>query len=131
MTGDEQEPKPVVWIGSSLKDLKAFPDEVKDEVGFALFEAQCGRQPSSAKPLKGFHGASVLEIKDDFQTDTYRLVYTVKFEGVIYVLHAFQKKSKRGIATSQADIDLIKERLKVAKKHHEQRKEAPDGQEQR
>jgi phage-related protein len=81
-------------------------------------EAQCGLKPLSAKPLKGFGGASVVEIVSDYQTDTYRAVYTVRFSERIYVLHAFQKKSKKGIATSQADIELIKRRLKQAEVLH-------------
>lgn len=81
--------KPLIWVGSSLRDLRAFPDAVKDEMGYALFEAQRGLKPLSARPLKGFGGASVLEIVSDYQTDTYRAVYTVKFGERVYVLHAF------------------------------------------
>lgn len=87
-------------------------------MGFALYEAQCGLKPLVGKPLKGFGGASVLEIVSDYQTDTYRAVYTVRFGERVYVLHAFQKKSKKGIATSQADIELIKRRLKQAEALH-------------
>lgn len=108
----------LIWVGSSLKDLRAFPEVVKDEMGYALFETQCGLKPFSAKPLKGFGGASVLEIVSDYQTDTYRAVYTVKFGDRIYVLHAFQKRSKKGIATPQSEIELIKARLKLAEKLH-------------
>ena len=111
--------KPLVWVSSSLKDLREFPEEVKDEMGFALYEAQCGLKPLAAKPLKGFGGASVLEIVSDYQTDTYRAVYTVRFGELVYVLHALQKKSKKGIATSQFDIELIKRRLKRAEALHE------------
>jgi phage-related protein len=96
---DDSTLKPLVWIGSSLKDLRKFPEEVKDAFGYALYEAQCGLKPLAAKPLSGFGGAGVLEFIEDFQTDTYRAVYTVRFEGVVYVLHAFQKKSKKGIKT--------------------------------
>ena len=110
--------KPLIWVGSSLKDLKAFPEVVKDEMGYALFEAQCGLKPIAAKPLKGFGGASVLEIVSDYQADTFRAVYTVKFGERVYVLHAFQKKSKQGIATPQAEIELIKRRLKQAEELH-------------
>lgn len=110
--------KLLVWVGSSLKDLREFPEAVKDEMGFALYEAQCGLKPLDAKPLKGFGGASVLEIVSDYQKDTYRAVYTVRFNERIYVLHAFQKKSKKGIATSQSDIELIKRRLKQAEELH-------------
>ena len=110
--------KPVVWIGSSLEDLKEFPEEVRGEVGYALYLAQTGSRHPNAKPLKGFGGARVLEIVEDHDGDTYRAVYTVKLAGIVYVLHAFQKKSKQGIATPKQDIDLIKERLKRAQEHH-------------
>ena len=110
--------KSLVWVGSSLKDLREFPEAVKDEMGFALYEAQCGLKPLDAKPLKGFGGANVLELVSDYQTDTYRAVYTVRFGERVYVLHAFQKKSKKGIATSQSDIELIKRRLKQAEDLH-------------
>lgn len=110
--------KPLFWIGASLKDLRRFPNEVKDEIGHALQEAQFGFKPLQAKPLRGYGGAAVLEIVEDCQTDTYRAVYTVRFAGVVYVLHAFQKKSKRGSATPQADLDLIKQRLLQAQAHY-------------
>jgi Phage-related protein len=113
--------KGIVWIGSSLKDLKSFPAQVKDVIGYGLYQAQLGRKAPSAKPLAGFGGASVLEIIDDYLTDTYRAVYTVKFQKAVYVLHAFQKKSKKGIATPKPDIDLIKKRLKVAEEDYKTR----------
>ena len=92
-------------------------------MGFALYQAQIGRMHGSAKPLKGFGGASVVEIVDDCQGDTYRAIYTVKFANAIYVLHAFQKKSKHGIKTPQAEIDLLKRRLKSAEEDHKEREE--------
>ena len=110
--------KKLDFIGSSRKDIRAFPEEVKDNIGYALFEVQEGKKPASAKPLKGFSGAGVLEIIEDFSGDTYRAVYTVSFKKVIYVLHCFQKKSKRGIKTSQRDIDLIKRRLKAVEEDY-------------
>ena len=110
--------KTVDWIGSSKKDIRAFPEEVKHNIGYALLEAQYGGKSGSAKPLHGFGGAGVLEIVEDFDGDTYRAVYTVKFEKVIYVLHCFQKKSKHGIKTPQKDIDLIKQRLKAAEEDY-------------
>lgn len=110
--------KCVEWIGSSLDDLKEFPDEVQQVVGYALYIAQCGDKHSSAKPLKGFKGAGVVEVVEDFDGDTYRAVYTIKFADVVYVLHSFQKKSKQGIATPKQDIDLIEARLKRAKEHY-------------
>ena len=106
--------KPVHWIGSSLRDLQSFPAEVQDDIGYALYVAQTGGKHAKAKPLKGFKGAGVLEIVESHDGDTYRAVYTVKFEAAIYVLHTFQKKSKRGIATPKADMDLIEQRLKEA-----------------
>jgi phage-related protein len=112
--------KTLFWVGSSLKDLRDLPEEVKDEVGFALYQVQRGITPRTAKALKGFGGASVLEIVEDFRTDTYRAVYTVQFADVVYVLHVFQKKSKRGAATPQSEIELIKSRLKLAKEHYEE-----------
>jgi phage-related protein len=112
--------KPVEWVGSSLDDLKEFPEEVQQVMGYALYLAQCGEKHDSAKPLKGFKGAGVLEIVEDFDSDTYRAVYTVKLINVVYVLHAFQKKSKHGISTPKKDIELIEARLKRAKEHHTQ-----------
>jgi len=113
-------PKPVFWVGSSKEDLRAFPAEVRGRVGGALWDAQLGRKAPFAKPLKGFGGASVLEIVDDFDGDAYRAVYTVRFAGAVYVLHAFQKKSKRGIETPKAERDLIARRLDRAKEDYEQ-----------
>ncbi|PCI34394.1 MAG: addiction module toxin RelE [Alphaproteobacteria bacterium] len=101
------------WIRSSYKDFIAFPEDVQDVMGFSLDMVQCGKKPLNAKPLKGF-GSGVLELMDDHRGKTYRAVYTVRFEDVVYVLHAFQKKSKKGIATPKQDIDLIKQRLKNA-----------------
>jgi phage-related protein len=111
--------KPLIWLGSSLENLKAFPDDVKHVMGFALHIAQIGGKHSQAKPLKGFGGASVLEIIEDHDGETYRAVYTVKFKDVVYVLHAFQKKSKAGISTPKQDIGTIKHRLKQARDYHQ------------
>ncbi|HUS11865.1 MAG TPA: type II toxin-antitoxin system RelE/ParE family toxin [Pyrinomonadaceae bacterium] len=110
--------KSIVWIGSSPRDLRSFPSEVKDVMGYALYQAQVGLKAPTAKPLRGFGGAGVLEIVEDHQTDTYRAVYTVKFAELVYVLHAFQKKSKKGITTPKPDIDLIKRRLKAAEEDY-------------
>jgi len=107
-----------VWLGSSKRDLADFPDEVEDEVGHHLYEAQQGKKPENAKPLKGYRGASVLEIVEDFDTDTYRAVYTVEFEEAIYVLHCFMKKSKRGSGVPKRDADVIEQRYKRAKEEH-------------
>jgi phage-related protein len=110
--------KPVEWIGSSRDELREFPQDVRRVMGQAIDDAQLGGEHPAAKALRGFGGRGVLEIVDDFDGDTYRAVYTVKFAGVVYVLHAFQKKSKKGIATPQREIDLIKARLKRAEEHH-------------
>lgn len=110
--------KPLRWISSSYKDLVDLPNEVTRFMGFALDQAQRGGKHPDAKPLKGFGGAGTLEIVDDFDGDTYRGVYTVKFEGVVYVLHVFQKKSKSGIATPKQEIDLVKSRLKLAEEDY-------------
>lgn len=112
-----------VWIGSSRKDLKSFPAQVQDEMGYAPRDAQFGGQRINAKVLTGFGGAGVLEVVEDFDRRTYRAVYTVSFEGVVYVLHAFQKKSTRGIATPKAAKELIRARLKVAREHYVKWKE--------
>jgi phage-related protein len=110
--------KPVEWVGSSLDDLREFPEEVQQVMGYALYLAQCGEKHNCVKPLKGFKGAGVLEVVEDFDGDTYRAVYTVKLESAVYVLHAFQKKSKHGIATTKQDIELIKARFKRVKEHY-------------
>lgn len=104
--------KPIAWIGSSLDDLKKLPDEPRRNLGFALSAVQAGKFPTTAKPLKGLGG--VYEIRTDFDRNTYRAVYAVNLGDAIYVLHVFQKKSKKGIATPKADMDLIRARLKVA-----------------
>ena len=106
--------KTLNFIGSSREDLKAFPEEVRQDIGYALFEAQRGRKPAAAKPLQGFGGAGVLEIIERHDGDAYRAVYTVKFRSGVYVLHCFQKKATHGIKTPQQDIELIKQRLRVA-----------------
>ncbi len=108
--------KPVVWVGPSLGDLKAFPRQVQRDLGAALQEEQRGGMPLAAKPLKGFKGASVRELRADYDGDTYRSIYTVRFAPRIYVLHSFQKKAKKGIKTPKHVIDLIKARLKEAQR---------------
>lgn len=110
--------KPLQWVNSAKDDLLNFSKDVQNEIGYALYLAQIGDKHDDAKPLKGFKGAGVLEIVDNFDGDTYRAVYTINFESAVYVLHVFQKKSKSGIATPQQDIDLIERRLKVAQEHH-------------
>lgn len=107
-------PKPLRWIGSSRGDLRAFPGPVRREIGQALYAAQCGEEYPSVKALQGFGGRSVLEIIANASDGSFRAVYTVRFRGVIYVLHVFQKKSMKGIATPVRDMDLIRQRLAVA-----------------
>jgi phage-related protein len=105
--------KPVIWVGDSLRVLRTFPSGVQDEVGYALYLAQRGAKHVSAKPLKGL-GPGVLEVVSDYRGDTFRAVYTIRLADRVYVLHAFQKKSKRGIATPKMELDLIGRRLKAA-----------------
>jgi phage-related protein len=112
----ELEPKQLVWVGSSCRDLRKFPPALRRTFGVALYAAQLGETPPDAKPLKGFGGASVLELIEDHRGDTYRAVYTVRFATKIYVLHAFQKKAKRGVATPKRELDLIRERLRWAQR---------------
>lgn len=106
----------VYWEGSSLDELRTFPDDVQKAIGYALFFAQVGLTHEDAKPLKGFKGAGVLEVIERHDGDTYRAVYTVRLRNAVYVLHCFQKKSTRGIATPKRDIDLIKKRLAEAQR---------------
>jgi phage-related protein len=106
--------KPVVWVGSSRRDLRAFPEPVQDRVGYALYVAQTGGRHSDTKVLSGFGGAGVVEVVSDFRGDTFRAVYTLRYAGAVYVLHAFQKKSKSGRETPRRDIELIKRRLREA-----------------
>ena len=112
MTGQQQ--KPLVWIGSSKRDLMALPVPIRKFFGHALDFAQRGDRHEAAKVLKGFGGAGVLEIVEDGRGGTYRAVYAIKFKEAVFVLHVFQKKSKHGIATPKPDLDIIRERLKVA-----------------
>ncbi len=119
----------LVWLGRTKQTVSDFPLEVKREVGFALRLAQKGRTSASAKPLrseKDFKGAAVLEIVGDDDGKTYRTAYAAKFAGVVYVLHAFQKRSTKGIATPRKEIDLIKDRLAEAKRHYAKRQPAKD-----
>src|SRR5579872_6217379 len=110
--------KPVVWIGNTKADLASFPEDVKDAIGYALYIAQRGGKHGAAKPLHGFGGAGILEVAEDHAGNTYRAVYAVRLAGRIYVLHAFQKKSKAGVKTPRPDIELIQSRLKRAEEEH-------------
>ena len=98
--------------------MRAFPDEVQDHIGFALYQAQIGLKHRNAKPVTGL-GSGVLEVVSDSDANTYRAVYAVRYREAVYVLHAFRKKSKRGIATPKSEIDMVKRRLKMAARHHD------------
>jgi phage-related protein len=100
--------KPVIWVGSSRRDLREFPDLVQDHMGYALYVAQVGGKPRDTKALSGFGGAGVVEIVKDYRGDTFRAVYTLRYAGRVYVLHAFQKKSKTGGETPRRDMELVR-----------------------
>lgn len=110
--------RPVVWAAGTLREIRSFPKHVRRGFGRALQFAQAGDKHPAAKPLKGFGGGGVLEIVEDYDRGSYRAVYSVRFREAVYVLHVFQKKSKRGVATPRSDISLIKERLKWATQDH-------------
>jgi phage-related protein len=110
-------PKPLIWMGDSREAVKNFPAAVKNEIGFALYQAQTGYKHIRSKPLTSI-GAGVMEVVSDHRGDTFRAIYTVRLAGRVYVLHAFQKKSKTGIATPKSEIDLVRQRLKRAHELH-------------
>ena len=113
---DKNSLKPVIWVGTSRADFRKFPDQVQNRMGYALYVAQQGGKHRDAKPLKGFGGSGVVEIVADRRGDTFRCVYTIRIEETVYVLDAFQKKSKKGRATPRSDMDLIKKRLRDAER---------------
>lgn len=113
--------RPIVWMGSSRRELRRFPREVRRDIGQSLYAAQQGESDPSAKPLRGFGRGSLLEIVAPHRGDTWRAVYTVQFAEAVYVLHAFQKKSKRGIATPKRELELIRQRLTEAERLHRER----------
>jgi phage-related protein len=108
--------RPVIWVGSSRKDLREFPDSVQDRIGYALYAAQRGGKHRDAKPLTGFGGAGVVEVIKDYRGDAFRAVYTLRYAGAVYVLHVFQKKSKAGRETPRRDVELIERRLREAER---------------
>jgi len=112
------QPRPLVWACRSRKDWGRLPTKVQDTFGYALYLAQVGEHANCAKPLKGFGSAGVVELVSQDKGNAYRAVYTVRFKDAVYVLHVFQKKSKRGIATPKEELDMIKERLKWAEEDH-------------
>jgi len=113
--------KPIRWVGASRKDLKSFPRDVRRHIGQALYAAQWGEEYPSVKALKGFGGRSVLEVVVSDDSGAFRAVYTVRFRDAIYVIHVFQKKSKKGIATPKKEIDLIEGRLAIAEQDYRER----------
>jgi phage-related protein len=117
----DEAPKPVRWVGTSLRDLRSFPASVKWEIGHALFTAQQGETDPAAKPLKGFGGAGVIEIVASHRGNAWRAVYTVRFRDAIYVLHVFQKKSTKGIATPAREMDMVRRRLAEVERDHGER----------
>lgn len=114
------ERKPLIWVASSKKDLSDFPDDVKRAIGFGLHQAQLGKKPDNAKVLKGFGSADILEIIDEDSSGTYRTIYTVKYKDAIFVLHAFQKKSKQGIKTPEREMALVRSRLKQSQEMYKE-----------
>ena len=122
----DQDMRPCEWMGRSKRDLKEMPEDVKLAIGIDLNEVQYGKRPRSATPPKEVHGAGVLEIRKDFDSDTYRCVYAVRFAKAVYVLHVFQKKSKSGIATPPHDIALIRSRLREAAEHYSRKYEGTE-----
>jgi len=116
-------------VSSSLEDLKRFPEPVQKVMGFELFQAQCGGKHLQAKPLKGFGGAGVLEIIEDFDGNAFRMVYTVRFADAVYVLHAFQKRSKRGIETPNREMDVVRARLQMARDSRQAEADREEGKE--
>jgi phage-related protein len=112
--------KPVIWVGSSREDLREFPEPVRDHIGYALYVAQRGGKHRDTKTLSGFRGAGIVEVIKD-RGDTFRAVYTVRFAEAVYVLHAFQKKSKSGRETPRLDVALIRRRLREAERISEER----------
>ncbi len=115
---DPKKPRPIEWVASSKDDIKSFPDDVQDHMGYALHQAQIGSKHLDAKPFKGL-GPGVLEVVSRYDGDTFRAVYTVRFIKAVYVPHAFQKKARKGIKTPKRDADLVTKRLKAAQQHYE------------
>jgi len=114
----DEELKPVEWLGSTLEDLRVLPDPVQDDFGYALYLSQTGDKHPRAKPLRGHHGAGVLEVVRQHDAEAYRAIYTVRFAEAVYVLHVFQKKSKSGIATPAAEMRVVETRLNEASRRH-------------
>ncbi len=120
MSKPPRQERPLHWVGSSKRDLLEFPEDAIDDFGYGLGVVQLGGQPPAAKPWKG-EGPGVYELVEDVRGDTYRVAYTVRFAKAVYVLHCFQKKSPSGIRTARKDVELIHERLKLARQDYEVR----------
>ena len=118
----------IIWVSSSLEDLRRFPEPVRKVMGFALFQAQCGGKHLQARPLKGFGGAGVLEVVEDFDGNVFRAVYTVRFADVVYVLHAFQKRSKRGIETTRREMEVVRSWPRLARDADRSRASRKEGE---
>jgi phage-related protein len=116
--------RPVEFVASARAALRGLPKEVRCVFAYAILLAELGGKHPDAKPLKGYGGAGVVEVVENFDGNTYRAVYTIQFEGVVYVLDAFQKKAKKGKATPKVDLDRINERLKLAREHYEKNYQA-------
>ena len=121
--------KDIIWVSSSLEDLKRFPEPVQKVRGFALVQAQCGGKHLQARPLKGFGSAGVLEVIEDFDGNAFRTVYTVRFADAVYVLHAFQKRSKRGTKTPNREMDVVRARLRMARDSRQAEADRKEGKE--
>jgi phage-related protein len=113
--------RPVIWLGASRRELRAMPQQVRRDIGQALYAAQQGTTDPAAKPLRGFGGVRVMEIVERYRTDAYRAVYTAHFENAVYVLHVFQKKSKSGIGTPKREIEMVRRRFAEAERHSRKR----------
>lgn len=120
--------KKVIWIGSSYKDFMGFPDQIRNAVGYALFLAQEGTKHEHSKILSGMGSAGVVEIRENTPGGTYRVVYTVEIKEIVFVLHAFQKKSKSGIATPKQEIELLKARLKESRAFYKKMQEGKNNE---
>ena len=122
---DRSDIKPVRWIASSRDDLRRYPDEVQNHIGYALYVAQIGDIHPSARPLKGFGGAGVLEVVKESSGGTFRAVYTVRFDDALHVLHVFQKKSKHGVTTPARELKIVRSRLSLVEANHKARRGTP------
>jgi phage-related protein len=117
---EELPERPLLWVASSKHDLLDMPNDVIDAFGYGLYQAQIGKQPDIGKILRGFGSANVIELVKDHNEGTFRTVYTVRFSEIVIVLHAFQKKSKKGKETPKQDMELIHSRLRLAEEMYKE-----------